>query len=114
MPFVCKLAGEIMAEFVAVGVLLVLGLGAYWAFLLFPKQRDFAKRQVLARSLVEGDEIITAGGLVGRVRQIDSKMGVAYVELAEGLEVRVVTAAILDRYDPEAIAENAQMKPTTE
>lgn len=103
-----------MAEFIGVGVLLILGLGAYWAFSLLPRQRSFAKRQIMARSLVEGDEIITAGGLVGRVRLIDSEMGVAYVELATGLEVRVVTAAILDRYNVETIAQNAQMRPETE
>lgn len=101
-------------EFIFVGITIILGLGAYWAFSLYPRQRDFAKRQVLARSLAEGDEVITAGGLVGRVLEIDSAMGVARVELAEGLEVRVVTAAILDRYEPEVIAQNAQMRPDNE
>jgi preprotein translocase subunit YajC len=100
-----------MTEFIFVGVTIILGLGAYWAFSLFPRQRDFAKRQIMARSLVEGDEVITAGGIVGKVRKIDSEMGIAYVELAEGLEVRVVTAALLDRFNPEELAKNAQMKP---
>lgn len=100
-----------MAEFIFVFVTLILGLGAYWAFSLFPRQRDFAKRQVLARSLAEGDEVITAGGLVGKVQQINSEMGVAYIEIAEGLQIRVVTAAILERYNPEELAKNAQMEP---
>lgn len=98
-----------MGEFLAVGVFLLLGLGAYWAFFLFPRQRDFHQRQAMARSLVEGDEVITGGGVVGRIRRIDGEKGVAYVEIAEGIQIRVLTAALIDRYDPEEIAKNANM-----
>lgn len=98
-----------LAEFLAVGALLILGIGAYYSFVLFPKQYEFRKRQEMARSLAEGDEVITGGGLVGRVMKIESDKGVAYVELAEGLQVRVVTAALIDRYDPDAIARNANI-----
>jgi preprotein translocase subunit YajC len=98
-----------MTDFLFVSVILLLGMAAYWSFSLMPRQREFAKRQEMARSLVEGDEVITAGGIVGKVMRIDSEMGVAYVEVAEGLQLRVVTAALLDRYDPADIAKNAKM-----
>lgn len=98
-----------MAEFLAVAVILILGMGAYWAFFLFPRQRDFAKRQIMVRALAEGDEVITAGGIIGKVRRIEGDQGLAYVEIAEGLEVRVVIASILERYDPEELAQNARM-----
>lgn len=97
-----------MAEFIAVGVLLILSMGAYWAFSILPRQRDFAKRQSLVRALAEGDEVITAGGIIGKVRNIEGDKGLAYVELADGLEVRVVIASILDTYDPGELAKNAQ------
>jgi preprotein translocase subunit YajC len=103
-------------EILLVGLVLLLGMAAYWSFSLMPRQREFAKRQEMARSLAEGDEVITAGGLVGKVMRIDSEMGVAYVEVAEGLQLRVLTAALLDRYDPVEIAKNAakgQKPPTT-
>ncbi len=98
-----------MGEFLFVAVLLMLGMGAYWAFILLPRQRDFAKRQNMARSLAEGDEVITAGGIIGKVRRINSEEGIAFVELAEGLEVRMVIAAMLDVYNPDELAKNAQM-----
>jgi len=97
-----------MAEFIFVAVLLILGMGAYWAFFLFPRQRDFSQRQIMVRALAEGDEVITAGGVIGRIRRIEGDKGLAYVELAEGLEVRVVIASILDTYNPEELAKNAQ------
>lgn len=95
-------------EFLAVGVLLLLAMGAYWAMVLFPRQRNFQKRQTMARALAAGDEIITGGGLVGRVVSIDSDSGLAEVELADGFRVRLLTAAIIRRYDPEEIARNAR------
>ena len=90
-------------------VVLVLLLGGYWSLVVFPRQRDFQKRQKMARSLAEGDEIITGGGIVGKVLQIDSEKGVAHVEIADGVVVRLLTAAMVQRYDPEEIARNSQM-----
>lgn len=87
----------------------VLGVGAYWTMVLFPRQRDFQKRQRMARELAEGDEVITFGGIVGKVKTIDAKMGIAWVEIADGVLVRAVTASLIERYDPEEIARNAQM-----
>lgn len=95
-----------MAEFILVVFVLILVMGGYWVFMLMPKQRDFMQRQQLARSLKSGDEVITGGGLVGIIREIDADKGVAHIEIAEGLQVRVLTAAILDVYNPDEVAKN--------
>lgn len=97
-----------MEEIAVVGVFLVLGMGAWWSMVIFPKQRDFQKRQQFARSLVEGDEVVTFGGLVGKVLDIEGDKGIAYVEVADGVVIRVLTAALMQPYDPEQIAEDAR------
>jgi len=97
-----------MAEFALLAFVMLLGLGAYWSMVIFPKQRDFEKRQRFARDLAQGDEIITYGGMIGRVIDIDAEMGIAHVEIAEGVVVRVLNAALMQPYDPEEIAENAR------
>lgn len=97
-----------MQEFALLAFVLLLALGAWWSLVTFPKQRDFSKRQKVARSLVEGDEIITYGGVIGRVIDIDAENGLAYIEIADGVVIRIITAAIMRRYDPDEIAENAQ------
>lgn len=98
-----------IAEIIAVFVVLVLVLGAYWSLVTFPKQRDFQKRQRFARELTEGDEVITYGGIIGKVRYIDAEKGVADVEIAEGVTIRLITAAIMQPYDADEIAHNAQI-----
>ena len=101
-----------MPELIAVGVIGALLLAGYYSLVLFPKQRDFTKRQLMARELAEGDEIITYGGVVGKVKSIHSEQGLAWIEIAEGVTVRVVIAAMMGRYDPEELAKNAAMGQT--
>ncbi len=97
-----------MSEFALLAVVLVLALGAYWSLVIFPRQREFQKQQKSVRALQSGDEMITYGGIIGKVKEIDADSGIAYVEIAEGVTVRVLTAALTQPYNPEAIAESAQ------
>jgi preprotein translocase YajC subunit len=96
-------------EIILLAFVMALTFTGYYAMVLFPRQRDFQKRQLMARELVEGDEIVTYGGIIGKVKQIDSAKGVAMVEIANGVTIRLVIAAMMHRYDPDEIAKNAQM-----
>lgn len=96
----------IMQEILFVAVILLLGLGAWWSMVLFPRQRDFQKRQRFVRSLAKGDEVITAGGLIGRVTSLHD--GVAMVELADGLEVRMIASSLLSPFDAEELARQSR------
>ena len=95
-------------EFVLLALVMLFGLGAYWAMVIFPKQRDLSKRQQYVSTLAEGDEVVTYGGSIGKVLAIDAEKGVARVEIADGVVVRLVTAALIQGYDPETFAEAAR------
>jgi len=97
-----------MQEFGFLLVVMVLVLGGYWSFFVYPRQREFSKRQRYVRSLSQGDEVVTFGGMIGRVIDIDGDAGVVYVEIADGLVVRFVAASIVSAYDPDEIAHNAR------
>jgi len=97
-----------MSEIVILGVFLVLGLGAWWTMVTFPKQRDFQKRQQFARNLAKGDEVVTFGGVIGKVLDIDAESGTAQVEIANGVVIKMLNAALMQAYDPEQIAEDAK------
>lgn len=98
-----------MEEFAFFGFILLLILGAYWSLVIYPRQYDFSKRQKFVRTLAEGDEVITAGGIIGRVLDIRGDEGIAYVEIADGVVVRMITASLLQPFDPEELARNVQM-----
>lgn len=96
-----------MEEFALIGLILLLGLGAYWSMVIFPRQRDFQKQQRYVRAAKAGDEMITFGGIIGRVLEIEADKGIAHVEIADGIVVRMVTASLLRPYDAEEFAQHA-------
>ncbi len=96
-----------MPEFVLVFVILSLVLGSYWALVVFPRQRAFRHKQKIVRALHVGDEIVTYGGIVGQIVDIDVDSGTAQVTIAEGVTIKLLTAALQQAYDAEEIARNA-------
>jgi preprotein translocase subunit YajC len=97
----------LMAEFGFLLVIMLLLMGGYWSFFVYPRQREFNKRQEYVRSLATGDEVVTFGGMLGRVVDIDGDTGIVYVEIAEGVVVRFVAASIVSAYDAERVAADA-------
>ncbi|MCY3917600.1 MAG: preprotein translocase subunit YajC [Chloroflexi bacterium] len=98
-----------MPEFVLVFAILALVLGGYWSLIIFPKQRAFQHKQKVVRSLHVGDEIVTYGGIVGKIIDIDVDQGVSHIEIADGVRIKLLTAALQQVYDPDELAYNAKL-----
>ena len=96
-------------EFAFVFAILALVLGGYWTMFVFPTHRAFRHKQKLVRSLHVGDEIVTYGGLIGKIIDIDVGQGISHVEIADGVTIRLLTAALQHVYDPQEIARSASM-----
>lgn len=84
-------------------------IAAYWSLAVFPKQRDYKKHVKYLNTIEVGDEIITFGGIIGYVLEINDEIGVARLQIAEGVEVRVLTAALNRPYNPEELSRNLRM-----
>ncbi len=82
---------------------------AYWALFTFPKQRDYKKHIQYLQTLDVGDEVITYGGLIGTITELDVEVGVARLRLADNLEVRILAAALQRPYDPDELARNIRI-----
>src|SRR5690606_16650132 len=87
-------------------LVLILALGAYWSLVIFPKRRDFQKRVQYVSALKPGDEMITYGGIIGKVVSVETEKGIAHVEVADGVVVRVVIPAVMAPFNPEEMAED--------
>lgn len=101
-----------MQEFGFLLVVMLLVMGGYWSFFVYPRQREFNKRQKYVRSLRAGDQVVTFGGMVGRVQHVDGESGLVDIEIADGVVVQFVAASIVSEFDAEAIAENARRGET--
>jgi preprotein translocase subunit YajC len=75
------------------GLLIIIILfGAVWLLFLVPARRRRASHEAMQDSVTAGDEIITAGGLHGTVREIED--GTAKVEIAPNVVVTLDRRAI--------------------
>jgi len=73
-------------------VFLLITFGLMWVLLVRPQQQRVRRQQQLVSSLAVGDEVITAGGLFGRIVGLDDE--VARIEVAPGVEMRFLRLAV--------------------
>ena len=64
----------------------------FYFLLIRPQQKKVKEHQKMVEALRRGDQVVTAGGLLGKVVKVDE--GEATVELAEGVKVRVIKSTI--------------------
>ena len=74
-------------------IVIVAMLAVLWIVLIRPQRRRQLAQQQLHDSLAVGDEILTAGGLYGRVKSIGEGDELV-VEIAPGTDVRVARRAV--------------------
>jgi preprotein translocase subunit YajC len=67
-------------------------LGAFYVLLIRPQRRQVAAHQSLMASLNVGDEVMTMGGIFGRIQKLE--VDVVDLEVAPGTSLRVARTAI--------------------
>jgi preprotein translocase subunit YajC len=67
-------------------------IAIFWFLLIRPQMRQQKDHRARVAAVKKGDQVITAGGLVGKVVRIDDEY--AEIEIAPGVKVRAVKATI--------------------
>lgn len=88
--------------------LLLLG-AVMWLLLIRPQQQRVRRQQALLQSLEVGDEVIPAGGMVGRIERLSDDR--ASIELAPGVVVDFLRGAVSQRMVPPAGGEDDSAVP---
>ncbi len=81
--------GSAIASFVP----LILIFAIMYFLLIRPQQKKIKEHQKMVEGLRRGDQIVTQGGLIGKITKVKDDAEVE-VELATGVKVRVVRATI--------------------
>ena len=74
--------------------------GAFWLLMVRPAQRKARQQQALQAGIAVGDEVMTTSGIFGEVRALEEET--VHLAIADGVEIRVVRAAIARVVPPEA------------
>jgi len=88
-----------------VGFLPLVGMVViFWFLLIRPQMKRQKEHQAKIASVKKGDQVVTGGGLVGKVVKVDDHY--AEVELAPGMRVKAVKSMIADIVPPGGSAAN--------
>jgi len=72
---------------------LILIFAIMYFLLIRPQQKKMKEHQALVAGLRRGDQVVTQGGLIGKVSKVKDDAEIE-VEIAEGVKVRVVRQTI--------------------
>lgn len=80
--------GDPLLSFLPLIVLFVI----FYFMLIRPQSKRAKEHQQMVAGLAKGDEVVTSGGLLGRITQIGENF--VLVEVAEGVQLKVQRSAI--------------------
>ncbi len=72
---------------------LILIFAIMYFLLIRPQQKKMKEHQAMVAALRRGDQVVTQGGLIGKVTKVKDD-GEVEVEIAEGVKVRVIQSTI--------------------
>src|SRR4029453_10986154 len=71
---------------------LILMFGVFWILVFRPQQRRVKEHQAAINAVKKGDEVVTGGGIRGRVTKVTDDE--AEIEIAQGVKVRVIKSTL--------------------
>ena len=83
------MSGSGFAQFIPLILIFVI----FYFFLIRPQQKKIKEHKLMVSALKRGDEVVTSGGIVGRVERVleDDKLEVS---ISENVTVQVVRSTI--------------------
>jgi preprotein translocase subunit YajC len=73
-------------------ILLVVFVGVFYFLLIRPQQKRMKDQQAMLSRLASGDEVVTSGGILGRITDVSDTF--ITLEIADGVRIKVQRAQI--------------------
>ena len=73
---------------------LILIFGIMYFLLIRPQQKKAKEHQTMLGALRRGDQVVTSGGIIGKVSKVAEGQNEVEVEIAPNIKVRVVKTTI--------------------
>jgi preprotein translocase subunit YajC len=75
--------------------MLLLIFGIMYFLLIRPQQKRVKEHTAMLAALRRGDQVVTQGGVVGKIAKVKDEVGEVDVEIASGVIVRVMKPTIV-------------------
>jgi preprotein translocase subunit YajC len=77
-------------------VMILVIFGIFWLIVFRPEAKKRKERQRRVDAMTKGAQVVTTGGIVGKVTRIDDKEVVVQVDKDKDVRLRFIKSAILD------------------
>jgi preprotein translocase subunit YajC len=67
----------------------------FYFLLIAPMRKKQKKTREMLTKLKKGDEVVTQGGVFGRIAALDDERGIAVLEISSNVKVKVLRSAIV-------------------
>jgi preprotein translocase subunit YajC len=94
-------------------VILIGGFVALLALMIWPQWRSRRERQKRMAEMKPGIDIVTVGGIVGRLTYFDMDANRARLEIAPGVEITILPAAVNRALSPAGDEDENQIEADT-
>jgi preprotein translocase subunit YajC len=81
---------------------LILIFVVFWFLLIRPQQKRMKEHKALIAAIKKGDEVMTAGGIVGKVTKASETSPTVEVEIADNVRVQIARGQIAGLWNPSA------------
>ena len=79
---------------------LILIFVIFYFFLIRPQQKKVKEHKIMVQNLKRGDEVITSGGIIGRVERVFDD-GRLEMNISDGVNVQVVKETVQSHFKKE-------------
>ena len=85
-------------------VMMLVMFGIFYFILIRPQVKKQKDHQSMLNKLGKGDEVVTRGGIIGKITGVDESTGVLVLELQEKVRVRVPRAYVEAKWEGKVVA----------
>jgi len=82
---------------------IVLIFGIMYFLMIRPQQKKMKQHKAMVAALRRGDQVVTQGGIIGKVAKVKEEGGEIEVEIATGVKIRVLRhtiSAVMNKTEP--------------
>ena len=81
-------------------LMMVIIFAIMWFFMIRPQQKKQKEIQNFRNSIAKGQQIVTAGGIYGTVKEIDEANNILKVEISSGICIKVDKGSVFASPQP--------------
>ncbi|HLD77378.1 MAG TPA: preprotein translocase subunit YajC [Rickettsiales bacterium] len=73
---------------------LILIFAVFYFLIIRPQSKKMKEHQAMVNALKKGDKVVTSGGIIGVVTEINEKEDLAEVEISENTTIKIVRSHV--------------------